>query len=464
MHTEVVSKAETRESVLSEFVLVLVPLGLTFLSIGMPGIRIGPAVLHPYQIALAGLVVLALVDRREGFFKDLLASRGTTLLGLGLAISAFASIFFKGFAYEELREFKNTILPMVVVFLILARFFSRVRRAERALLAVALGILGSVGLIFFFFRAVAFGVRVIGRDELREATGLTYVWIGVGGVVIVAAGLVRAFDARAAFSARVAHFAIVLAGAFALLFSGTRAAVGAAILFPLVLLTLRVVSRRVVNAGIILAVTVLFAASMLPSTLLDMVPNQKYRTRSAPEAAERLTAASGYKDDLTARLLYWERMLTDSEGLGLWTGVHYGKAMERTGFLSHPHNVFLWARVIGGMPAALCVYLGILSILLTAVRCYLDAPRTLLPLARSHLYLHFSLFPILITNSWAGGTQLAFGVAAALTVFLVSAMPAHHRASRKRVVRADQDWIRWSDTIAPERLAADIRDSGHRPA
>lgn len=401
----------------AEAVLFLGPLALAFLLLGAPGFRYEQVLIHPHLIAFTVLLPVSFAMRRPEWFRNIIRTPGLLALLCGLGFVVMCTVFVKQFPAIETREIKNILLPMILVFVLLTRYIQSPFQAKRALLAVGIGIVGSLILAYLRFGSTVFRVRAIATEELHDVTGLTYIWFGVSGATLLAISLVFSRQLTKQAFPFLAFFGF---GAIAVFASGTRAALMAAVLFIVTLPIQRAIPRRILHPLIALGITAVFFLSIFPELMLKILPPPSLQVLiQGPAGVDRLTQSSGYLQDLAARFWWWHLILWDNTTFGLLFGIDYRAALIRVAVLGHPHNIFVWGRVMGGIPAASLLCLALIRLIQRthdiSVR-ETDAETKVL--SRANLFLYLILFLVFITNSWAGGTYLVLGVNAALTVAL----------------------------------------------
>lgn len=407
----------------TEFFFFLGPFALTFVAIGLPGIRIAGVFLYPYQALLLILLPISALLTHPRWSQILSQTPAVRFLFLALLVIVLLALTLKRLPTPELREIKNIILPLALMFFCASRYLTTTDRAKRLMLAMGGGILASMLLVYILFGMAALEVRGIDATDLGAGLGLTYVWLGVGGSGIFAAGLALAGRTAAPFSATLAGSVFLALGSTAILLSGTRAVLLGTLLFPFLLIANKRLPLKLQRLFAITVLVTAFFLSNFPAAALSVFPYRYYRTTETAQGANRLVDVDSYGTTLGSRFTHWSWMLANPAPSSYVIGFDYGEAVARSPTLGHPHNVFLWGRLLGGLLPSFLLLLWLGSLILAALRSSFFAPPQLQSLARSNLYLQTVLLLVLLSNSLAGGTHLLVGIALALSAFLSSAIP-----------------------------------------
>ncbi len=394
----------------SELVLLLLPLFGVFACIGVPGMRLGPVVVPPYQLLLVLALLTSMTIRRDGWLRGLLRTPGVVPFSLAMLWVCACSTVAHAGSQAEVRELKNTVAPIIILLVVLARALVSIATVERALTAIGLGVLGSMAGVFTLLGTARFAVRGFKLEEFSEATGFTYIWLGVAGVALIAVGYITLTSQNRL--RRSLSLAFVSVGLAVLVVSGTRGAIAGVVAVPFVLLCSRFLPRLWITAGVGIAIFSVFAVSVFPNLVVGLFP------AAAPiagfkgaEGAGRLLEQASYLEAIGARFMWWDVMLDASDPMQLLFGTDYLAALQRTGYLAHPHNVFVWMMLMGGLPAAVLLCWALSAVLAKQILGCWDPDPMCARVARATTGLIIPVFLVLVTNSWAGGTHLAFATA-----------------------------------------------------
>lgn len=402
----------------AEFFFFLGPFALAFTLLGMPGIRVAGLFLHPYQVALLLLLPVAGLIANPTWFTNLRQTPPIFFLGAALLLVVFSSVFLKRLPYGELREIKNTVLPLLLVLFAASRYLTTTDRARRLMLALACGITASLVIVYLLFGMSALVVRGIDPTALGDTVGLTYVWLGVGGSGIFASALTLLSHRTRVRSWFLPGCLFLLFGGFAMILSGTRAVVVGTLLFPLAQYFAMRVPVPIQRALVWTSLFAALLASSFPGIVLDIFPYQYFRVSDTAHGADRLVDVGTYGNTLGSRFTYWSWMLDDRTPSEYMYGSDYTTVVGRVQSLGHPHNLFVWGNIMGGLPVAILLFVFLGKLLTGAIDSYRRASANLTPIARANYYLVVVLLPVLFTNSLPGGTHLLFGATLALSVFL----------------------------------------------
>ncbi len=406
-----------REGV-TELLLVLVPIGLAFSTLGIPGFRVGPVVLKLHQLALLFALPFLVFLPSPGWGRQLRSCRSVAMIAASLMLAVLSSIFMKGLPVVELRDIKNVVVPMVLMSVVLLKYMTSVTRVHRALAAIATGILISCVSVYARVGDALLGIRSIKVTELYETAGVSYVWLGVGGAATLGIACWFMVERRSFMSTSYLAAAGLALGA--VLVSGTRAAMVPIVLSPLAFIAVPRLPWRFWRIAVWSVTIALFVISLWPEPVIDYFNTPRYLTGMGQESTDRFTASNAYKDDFGSRLWLWKLMQSDYTIREQLTGFDYQTALNRAGSIGHPHNIFVWSRIMGGVPAAILMVLGVGGLVAIPIRAMKGARTQLKSLAGLTLYLYLLIVPSLLTNSWPGGNYLIFAVALALTAFLGS--------------------------------------------
>lgn len=411
------SQRSGRDAV-TEFLLVLVPIGLAFATLGIPGFRVGPLVLKLHQLALLFALPFLLFLPSPGWGRQLRDSRSVILIAASLVLAILSSVFAKGLPVTELRDTKNIVLPMILMSVVLLKYMTSAVRVRRALAAIATGTLVSCVSVYARVGDALLGIRSIKVSELYETAGVSYVWLGVGGAATLGITCWFMFERRSVTSLSYLAAAVLALGS--ILVSGTRAAMVPIVLFPVAVVTVPRFPLRFWRLAVWSVVAVLLLVSLWPDPVIDYFNTRRYLTGMGQDSTDRFTASSAYKDDFGSRLWLWKLMQSNYTIREQLSGFDYQTALNRAGSVGHPHNIFVWARIMGGVPAAVLLALGVSGLICVPLRAMRDTGSDLRSLAFLAFFFHLLIVPSLVTNSWPGGNYLVFVVSVALTVFVGS--------------------------------------------
>ncbi len=399
----------------SELLFVLVPLVLAFATSGLPGFRLGPTVIKLNQVILIIAMPFLLFLRSPGWMSRARRCAPVAVFAVSLALAVLCTVFVKRFPLIEVRDTKNIVLPMAFLAAMLLKYFTTMDRVQRGMNAIAIGIAASCIGVYTKLGDAVLGIRSIRNTEFYETAGVSYVWLGVGGAVVVGIATWRLW-ARPPVSGLLLWGALAAFGAGAVLVSGTRAAMLALVVSPVLIWLVPRVSTRVWRIAVPAFIAVVFVVSVWPSLFIEFAGAPRYLTQGGVEGSERFVSSRGYADDLGSRLWWWRLMQADYTPVEQVLGFDYQTALTRVGDLGHPHNVFVWARIMGGFPAALLLAVSLVGLIAVPIRRMRD--RATKPLAALNLFLYVLIVPALLTNSWPGGNYSIFVVALAVTAFL----------------------------------------------
>jgi hypothetical protein len=401
-----------------EFLFFLVPVSLVFFTLGFEGMKLGPATIRLFEVTLVLMLPLSLWLGRRGWFREVLDTPGFVGLLVAIGLVVISTVFLKRFQVAEMRELKVVVMPLVLLIVVATRYMHGPDQVRRALTAIGGAILASTLLVYFSLGASVLGVRTLTNNILLEHVGITYIWLGVSGALATGVFFWLYFAQRALLGRRGFTLALALLGLAVVLLSGTRAVILATLGFPVVAFGLSLISMRTARVGAACVLVVAFLLCMFPGFFFEILDSTDYSAQAGPRGTERLLESDQYADDLSSRLFWWKIMI-DGRGLKEFLlGMDYAAAIQRTPVVAHPHNIFVWARIIAGFPAALALFLGYLRVVDFSVKVFFSASESLRGMATLNLFLHFMIIPVLLTNSWLGGTHLAAAVALALTVYV----------------------------------------------
>lgn len=396
--------------------LIAIPLALMFTAVGAPGFRVGGVTVRAYQAILLVMLPFAVAVRRGPWLHDLRNTRGVLSLLAAFGLVLGSTLFYRGMPTQEMKEIKNIVVPMLLLLVVLTRYFRSESRLRVGLAAIAIGITGSVVVAYFRLGERLMGVRSMDVMDFYEHAGFTYIWLGVGAAICLGICIWWALCVAKTMPTRLLWLGGALAAFLLVVVSGTRAILVVVLGFPLLALAAKAVPRHLATFLLVTLIGVLVIVSLYPDFVVELVGNPGLRVAPRSEGAERLTESSGYATDLKSRFLWWSLMLSDNSVIGFLLGVDYSASLQRVWGLSHPHNAFVWIRILGGVPAAVLFAIGLIAVLgqtLDSLRAP-NAGRSITWLA---LFLHVMTFAVLMTNSWPGGAFLSFPIAVALTVY-----------------------------------------------
>lgn len=419
---------KTRESFflnLPETLFFLAPLSGAFFLLGAPGFRFYQILIPPSFLAFFVLFLFSFLIVNKSWFLSLKSTPGIPLFWTGIGLVFFSTFFVKQFSQAELKELKNIIFPLIFSFTILSRFMRTPSHVKKVFTFVGFGIIGSMLFLYLRMGPAFFKVRGIRGIEFEETTGLTFIWFGISGATLLALGLVYA---RGFFPKAIPSFLFLFFGGVAIFASGTRAAFVGAILFLLTLPLQKILPHKIVIPFFFVGILGICLLSVFPSLMLDILPPPSFSALiQGPEEANRFTNSSGYLQDLAARFTWWNLIITKDVFKGALFGMDYQSAIYRSLVLAHPHNIFIWGRIMGGLPVAFLFSLAFFRFFCRSFKISTREPKKeIRNLARVNLFLYAVLFLVFVTNSWAGGTYLIFAINMALSVALNSWVGQYH--------------------------------------
>jgi hypothetical protein len=149
-------------------------------------------------------------------------------------------------------------------------------------------------------------------------------------------------------------------------------------------------------------------ADLLMTAALDFSRESDYRVLNMPH----------YLRDITNRLNEWEAIVTTRlEGMPHWLfGIEWESAAERLRILGHPHNIWLWMFVMGGMPAVIGFGAVMFHLLSRLYKAWWDGASGQRMHASIALLAFCPLLLAALTNSIAPGTEVVWGIIVAIAV------------------------------------------------
>jgi len=390
--------------------------GLTF-GAGAPSDKVLDArfYLRPEQILLVVLTVLALFRSPSGG-RDRLASLWMKLMLACVVWILLANTVLRDPSIAALREVKNQAIPALLSFFVFRSFASDTRALRRALTSLSIGIAAAV--LIVLMRVNPSGDEIVRRVQIQR---LQYTWLALVSGIGFCASL--ALFPRMGIRGRVLLVVTALMALVGAYVAGNRAVLYTLLLSPVILWGIKVLPARATLAIGVGILTVSILTSCWPGDVIEVMPD------GLPDravGAERIVPdPSVLSGSVRGRLYEWDAMIYDRSPWALLCGMDYGKAMSRTDVFRHPHSIFVWMLLEGGLVAvvlfASVLFLAWYRAAMAATRAASESDRLL---ARVILLGHLMLLGVLVSNSWAGGAAamlVGFWSAASFSLPMVPA-------------------------------------------
>jgi hypothetical protein len=387
--------------------------GIFLILIGqsLPNIDIFGGQINVEQLILFLMLPLLLFVQKYGALKK---NSIIFLLVFGLLLwISFANVFLKSPTYGNLRVIKNVLIVIAVSYYLCIILVNSGKVLWWLIKSI---VLGSVIFLLFVFMYIDFSGSLLRPIHGREFTyifGVSYIWIGYISGIVVIFSLFLLINTKNL--SKILWLLCLFIGVIGLILSGTRAAIVAlpvSIIFT-VFLSQRIPRFALLAYSLMIALLVLIAVNSGPLSYILPNPSLSPEFR---EGTYRFIIMDNWINALQVRLRDWDAISPKFVSYDTVAGVEdYDKSISQAKILGHPHNVFVWMYMMGGIVALvlfsiLLVYSFTLTYKLNYNKSYL-------------MNNHFSkaLFCaliltilIMITNGLVGGIPFMFGILLAM--------------------------------------------------
>jgi len=336
------------------------------------------------------------------------------------AYVAFSIVVMKETRLWEMRQYKAIIGPALCSYCATRCYLRRLKGNVPLLYAIV--VVGIVVGSLVYFRMAA-GLGIIERDNsvmrsIWDELTISYSTTGNLSVLglIISIGLILS---RQRVYVLLGLPAVPVLGAI-MLRSENRASMLALLAAGACALGARSIAPKVFSLllGVFLAVTICVA--VCPSNFADLT--SVFDIDLSGGGQSRVLDTSGYARDLRERLGEWDMIVTTpSHGFPRWAfGVEWEKASNRVRYIGHPHNLWVWCFVMGGIPGVIIVAVSVFIVLsrLYVAWWHGTSPNRLI--VGVTLLAFCPLFLVATTNSILPGTEAVWGVLVATAVTLTS--------------------------------------------